>query len=472
MKTFENKGTRDTQSSGNLRRAVLGVVLLVSAIGLTSCAWFPWGQTVTLSLVPLAGAVHTTVNLVGEGFGDVQGDGVVLFDSTPAAVETWTDMLIVARIPILATPGGNDRQVQVSVWRGAEQLATAPFTVVRGVLFVSGRDGNPEIYVMNPDGSQQTNLTSHPDSDGPGIWSPDGTKIAFVSGRDGNSEIYVMNADGSNPTNLTHNSSGDWYPCWSPDGSKIAFQTDREGPMLVVEQVAPKITFPFNLEVFVMNADGSGQVNVTNHAGWDGFPSWTADGNRIVFQSDRHTAIIMPLAIADMGFEIYIVNANGSMPTRLTYSEGDDVLPLCSPIDSTILYQSDEGGDWEICTIRTDGSSQTALTSNVISDVAATWSPDGEWIAFQSMRDGNQEVYKMRPDGSTQTRLTSDPEWDWGASWSGDGSMIMFQSWRDAGGGGEIYRMNADGSSPTRLTSDPDWDAFPVWFTAPWEGPA
>jgi len=472
MKASDCHETEDRPSTRRFWRGSLGIAFLIAALGLTSCTWFPWLQQVELALIPAQGAVRTTVNLVGEGFGDVQGDASVLFDGVEAFIETWSDMLIVARIPVVATPGGSDRSVAVSVWRGGEEIATAPFTLVRGVLFMSRRDGNSEIYVMNPDGSQQSNLTSHPSNDSHGCWSPDGTKIAFVSSRDGNSEIYVMDADGANPTNLTQHSGGDWSPCWAPDGSKIAFQTDREGSMVAVEGITPQIMFSFNLEIFVMNADGSGQMNLSQHPSWDGFPSWTADGNRIVFQTDRHATGIMVKDIVNMGFELYIMNANGSVQTRLTYAEGDDVLPVCSPVGSTILYQSDEGGDWEICTIGTDGSAQTSLTGNVIADVAATWSPSGEWITFQSMRDGNQEIYKMRADGSMQTRLTTDSEWDWGASWSADGSMIVFESWRDASGGGEIYRMNADGSSPTRLTTAPDWDTYPVWHTVSWEGPA
>ena len=447
-------------------------MLLAASIGLTSCAWFPWTQETVLGLVPASGAVHTVVNLVGEGFGDLQGDGVVMFGGLEADVETWSDMLIVARVPVLPTPNGDEQPTQVGVWRGGEELAAGVFTVVRGVLFTTRRNGNFEIYVMNPDGSQQINLTSHPDSDTYGCWSPDGTKIAFVSHRDGNGEIYVMNADGSAPTNLTRHAAGDWHPCWSPDGSRIAFQTDREGPMLAVEEISPKIIFPFNVEIFVMNADGSGQVNLTNHPSWDGFPSWTSDGNQIAFQTDRHASSVMLMDIVDMGFEIYIMNANGSAQTRLTYTEGNDTIPSCSPTGSTIVYQSSDGGDWEICTVRTNGSARAMLTQNEVSDSAPSWSPDGEWIAFHSMRDGNQEIYKMRPDGTQQTRLTTNPEWDWGASWSGDSSMIVFESWRDAGGGGEIYRMNADGSSARRLTSDPNWDTYPVWLTLPWESPA
>ncbi len=109
------------------------------------------------------------------------------------------------------------------------------------IAFVSDRDGNFEIYVMNADGSGQTRLTDSSADESGLAWSPDGTRIAFVSDRDGNSEIYVMNADGSDQTNLTNNPASEYTPSWSPDGARIAFHSDREG----------------NIDVYVMNADGS-----------------------------------------------------------------------------------------------------------------------------------------------------------------------------------------------------------------------
>jgi len=87
------------------------------------------------------------------------------------------------------------------------------------IAFSSKRDGNSEIYVMNADGSEQTNLTNNPNSDASPSWSPDGKKIAFESARDGGFEIYIMNADGSGQTILTNNPAQkwqDWHPRWSP----------------------------------------------------------------------------------------------------------------------------------------------------------------------------------------------------------------------------------------------------------------
>src|SRR5213594_852013 len=162
---------------------------------------------------------------------------------------------------------------------------------VTQLAFVSAADGNPEIYVINSNGTGSTRLTLHPAADVKPAWSPDGTKIAFKSDRDGNAEIYVMNADGSNPVRLTNDAAYDAEPAWSPDGTKIAFQSGRDG----------------NAEIYVMNADGSNPGRLTNHPAADAEPTWSPDGTKIAFTSDR-----------DGNVEIYVMNADGSAVTQLT----------------------------------------------------------------------------------------------------------------------------------------------------------
>ena len=165
------------------------------------------------------------------------------------------------------------------------------------ILFTSNRDGNYEIYVMNPDGSNQNRLTNNSDDDSAPAWSTDGSKIVFESWRDGNLEIYVMDSDGSNQTNLTNNSASDNSPSWSPDGSQIVFYSKRDG----------------NHEIYVMDADGSNPTNLTNNSANDYYPSWSPDGSKIAFNSYR-----------DESLEIYAMNSDGSNQTRLTNNSYDD----------------------------------------------------------------------------------------------------------------------------------------------------
>ncbi len=209
---------------------------------------------------------------------------------------------------------------------------------VRESAFVSDRDGTaPEIYVMNADGSgadpsdrergmgrdtgmvsrrrpdrvcvrsrrrwrhlcheRRWNRPDQPDrrrrlgSEIEPAWSPDGSRIAFTSDRDGDAEVFVMNADGTHQAQLTENDEWDGAAAWSPDGSRIAFKSDRDG----------------NDEVYVMNADGAGQTRLTVNPGTDSAPAWSPDGTRIAFESDR-----------DENVDLYVMNADGSGQARLT----------------------------------------------------------------------------------------------------------------------------------------------------------
>ena len=121
---------------------------------------------------------------------------------------------------------------------------------------------------MNSDGSDETRINKNPEFDEfHPSWSPDSSKIAFVSSREGlDEEIYVMHADGSNPTRLTDRLGLDQGPAWSPDGSKIAFHS-----LISITENARDDNF----DIFVMDADGSDPINVTNHSRQDTNPLWS-----------------------------------------------------------------------------------------------------------------------------------------------------------------------------------------------------
>jgi len=264
-------------------------------------------------------------------------------------------------------------------------------------------------------------------------------KIAFSSTRDDNTEVYVMDAGGTNQTNLTANAAYDADPSWSPDGTKIAFESNRDG----------------NHEIYVMNADGGSQTNLTTNAAGDYAPSWSPDGTKIAFVSSR--------AGND---EIYVMNADGGNQTRLTTNVGDDdEYPSWSPDGTKIAFDSDREGTYQIYVMNADGGNQTRLTTNTAWEEHPTWSPDGTKIAFTSDRNNPgyppNGLYVMNADGGNQMNLTTNTDDVFVPCWSPDGTKIAFTDYR--GSNYDVYVIDAGDGSPTRLTTDAAFDDDPSW---------
>jgi RHS repeat-associated protein len=197
------------------------------------------------------------------------------------------------------------------------------------IVFQSFRNGlDYQCYVMNADGSNQINLTNSTASDGEPSWSPNGTKIAFASDRDhpGTDSIYVMNSNGSSQTRLTFSADtvDDTQPVWSRDGSKIAFVSTRDSTVETWQEtddngnVITKTRLHINKEVYVMNADGSGQTRLTNALGNDDSPNWSPDGSKIIFRSDRERDCCDPTT------QVWMMNPDGSNQTNLSSNQFGD----------------------------------------------------------------------------------------------------------------------------------------------------
>lgn len=289
---------------------------------------------------------------------------------------------------VTVTPPGNYTLTITASGGGKTKQTTVTLNVTAGVsgsgqkiVFTSFRDGNNEIYSMNPDGSNPVRLTNSAGDDFSPKLNNDGTKIVFVSRRNGNAEIYSMNADGSNQTRLTNNSADDQQPCWSPDGTKIVFRSNRDG----------------GNEIYTMNADGSNVVRVTNNGSNDFGPAWSPDGTKIAFVSDRNGNVN----------DIYVMNVDGSGVVNLTNGAGG-TKPAWSPNGSKIAFDG-------INVMNADGTGRTHIGPATGSE--PSWSPDGTKIAFIIVNGQTADIYTMNADGSNQVRITNTPPANTEPSW-------------------------------------------------------
>jgi Tol biopolymer transport system component len=273
-------------------------------------------------------------------------------------------------------------------------LTPAVLSAQEIIAFESQRDGNPEVYVTNVDGTNQRRLTTNSSFDGEPAFSLTGEKIAFRSDRDGNSEIYIMNADGSLQTNLTNNPAFDGHPTFSPDGKKIAFVSDRGG----------------HLGIWVMNVDGSNPTELAGGVGGSE-PAFNIYGTKIVFSGPGNSA----------DSDIWVMDADGSNPNNVSQdARADDSEPSFSPDGTKIVFTKDvhDGSGSEIFVMNADGTNPINLTNIKGSDYHPSFdSAPGNLITFTTLRDGNAEIYVMNADGSWPINVTRSPGLDEMPAW-------------------------------------------------------
>jgi Tol biopolymer transport system component len=197
-----------------------------------------------------------------------------------------------------------------------------------------------DIYAANRDGSGLTRLTNYDVYTAEGILSPDGTRIVFTSLKDGDLDIYTMNVDGSDVRRLTTTVGYDGGPWWSPDGTKIVYRawhpTDSAGVADYQALLERRMVRPSRMELFVMNADGSDQSQITNLGGANFGPSWTPDGQRIIFSSNHTNP-------RSRNFDLYLVNLDGTGLEQVTNHGEFDGFPMFSPDGRRIVWASNRG---------------------------------------------------------------------------------------------------------------------------------
>lgn len=278
---------------------------------------------------------------------------------------------------------------------------------------------------------------------GPGV---DGI-LAFATVRspDSGNSIYRINLDGSDLQRLTGPNNNEGGPSWSPDGSQIAFNTNRDPGG------------NFNQEVFTMGASGANQLPITAQTdpATSTSPAWSPDGTKIAFVRSTTGNV------ADR--DIYVMNANGSAVTQLTFTAGADDHPDWSPDGSRIVFESERTANFEIFTMRaSDGGDVRQLTNDARLDDDPSWSPDGRRIAFRR-NDGQPSIWVMNADGSGQQDLAGNfADQEFSPAWSPEGTRIVFSE--TSGANQTLCIINADGTGFRRvfaLRADPAVE--PAW---------
>ena len=254
------------------------------------------------------------------------------------------------------------------------------------IVLISNRHGGMKVHILDAGsegkGSDMRQVTFGKDEDDSPAWSPNGRQIAFVSIDEGVSDIFVMDTDGRNTRQITREMGQNIHPMWSPDGRRLIFNTTMfagqglpddhsgDGKRLIGEKRDDSIDlatiqadgrdlrritqgggFTYASyspdgrsilhrkqrgelsQIFVMNADGSGDHNVSGGSTTDGWPAWSVDGKRIVFS--RHVA---------NGFQIFVMNADGSNVRQLTDAAGEFTNARWSPDGKKILCGHRLGG--------------------------------------------------------------------------------------------------------------------------------
>ena len=264
------------------------------------------------------------------------------------------------------------------------------------------------------------------------------TKIAFTSNRDGNAEIYVMDGDGRNERRVTVNPNGDGYPSWSPDGKKIAFASNRNKD---------------HIQIWVIDADGKNPIRLTDGLR-DENPDWSPDGKTIVYDAHLHPD---EHDIAPAG--ITVMDADGNNKRLLT-REGAH--PSWSPDGKRIAFFSGRNRKFnQLYVMDADGQNQTQLTHDPVHNKRfPCWSPDGMSIAYVD----NHVIWVMDSDGENQRQLTRKLVRVGQPTWSPQSDAIAFDS-EGRGDGRGIYLLDVTNGAVNALQRDPDvLNYHPDWL--------
>jgi serine/threonine protein kinase len=252
-------------------------------------------------------------------------------------------------------------------------------------------------------------------------------QLVIASNRTDNTNLFLINADGTCPVNLTNDADQNNEPAFSPDGKFIAFSSNRDG---------------FG-DIYLMEANGSNVKRLTDKPGGSRTPCWSPDGKHIAFTTDR-----------DGNSEIYMMDADGSNQVNLTNDSGFDADPAWSPDGTKIAFVSRRGKmqGMRVFIMDADGKNPQPITQrdNIFGNVYPAWSPDGKKLIYSDDVPEGQELFMIDADGTHKKQMTKLGSINTKAAWSPDGKFIAFQHVED-NNLGSLFLMPAEGGKPVEV---------------------
>jgi TolB protein len=370
------------------------------------------------------------LELVSKSFYPLQKPG----SPTEVDFKAWADAPASSQLLAFGNLSVNGTGMEIQAWLNDVRNASLP-PIIGKVYRGEATDAQVRIFAHQ----FADEIISKLSGGLPGIAS---TQIAFVSNRSGNKEIWVMDYDGSNQHVLTQLHTIALTPRWSPDAGRIAFTCYAQ----------PGNSGVLSAQICIYSASTSRLISFPRFHGTNASPAWSPDGSQLMFMSSMYG-----------NPELFLTDASGARPKRLTYSNGANTSPSWNPkTGQQVAFVSDRGGVPQLYIMNSDGSSQSKVDladKGYVIDPA--WSPNGQLLAFSWRRpSGNYDLYVMEIATHELVELTRDAARNERPSWAPDGRHLVFESTRT--GTRQIWTMLADGSNARQLTKQgqnesPNW---------------